>query len=61
MANRNPLIVDEYLNAAGALRVGLRTSLVESPLFILTREQAESLRDELSRALAAPDEKDIQG
>ena len=54
--SKQPLIVDEYQNHGGKLRVALRTSLVRAPEYVLTREEATALRDELNRALAENDE-----
>ena len=50
------LIVDEYLNAGGKLVVALRRSLLESPRYFLSRQEATELRDELTRALGLADE-----
>lgn len=52
MLYRMKLIVDEYLNSAGDLVVGIRENALPSAYkYLLTSEEATELRDELTRAL----------
>ena len=50
------IIVDEYLNYKGELRVALRSSLTATPQRILDRAQTERLIDALRFALSLKDE-----
>lgn len=51
--NKPQLLVDGYLNHGGNVTVLLRREWHTPPQFVLSREEAERLRDELTAALTA--------